>query len=531
MYIDCISYKNTGRFSQLILDFLDEKPSVSHLYNHFPRIENFEKQLREKSVSYPSDHRKILVEQLEKQYQGLSISTQTAIHIEQLGLENTYTVTTGHQLNLFTGPLYFLYKIISTINLCKQLQQQYPTYNFVPIYWMATEDHDFEEINHFYFLEKKVVWNKPASGAVGRLSCEGLEEVYTHFATALGHSNTATYLKELFKKAYLSHETLTAATRYLANELFKKQGLVIIDADHAALKRCFIPYLKNEIEQQASFQVVSKTNEFLNKNYTAQVNPREINLFYLDQNLRERLVEKDGVYRVKNTPLEFTREQMLQLIEQQPEKFSPNVLMRPLYQEVILPNLCYIGGGGELAYWLQLKDYFDYQKIPFPILLLRNSALLIPRKLKQKAEKMQVEIQQLFLDKTTLQNQWIRAFSEIKIDFSPQRNHLQQQFAALNQLAEQTDPTFKNAVAAQEKKQLRGLATLEKRLLKAQKRKHSDLLARLENLHHQLFPGGNLQERVDNFSEWYREYGESWLTELGEQLDPLSLKFSLVYLD
>lgn len=528
MVTDCISYKNTGRFSQLILDYLDEKPSVSHLYNHFPRIENFEKQLQEKSISYPSDQRKILVQQLEKQYQGLSISLQTATHIEQLGQDNTYTITTGHQLNLFTGPMYFLYKIISTINLCKQLRQQYPSYNFVPIYWMATEDHDFEEINHFYFQGKKVVWNKPASGAVGRLSCEGLEEVYSHFATALGNSNNAHDLKELFKKAYLEHNTLTAATRFLANELFKDQGLVIIDGDDAAFKKCFIPYLKNELEQKTSFHAVSKTNEFLNKNYSVQVNPREINLFYLDHNLRERLVEIDGIYRVKNTDLTFTEKEIQQLIEQHPEKLSPNVLLRPLYQEVLLPNLCYIGGSGELAYWLQLKAFFDTQKIPFPILLLRNSVLLIPKKLKQKATQMQVEIPELFLDKNTLHNKWIRAFSEIKIDFSLQRNHLQQQFASLYELAEQTDPTFKNAVAAQEKKQLRGLDALEKRLLKAQKRKHRDLLARLEILQNQLFPGGNLQERIDNFSQWYCEYGASWLPELGEQLDPLNLEFNLI---
>src|SRR5690606_18865965 len=151
-----------------------------------------------------------------------------------------------------------------------------------------------------------------------------------------------------------------------------------------------------------------------------------------------------------------TEKEIQQLIEQHPEKLSPNVLLRPLYQEVLLPNLCYIGGSGELAYWLQLKAFFDTQKIPFPILLLRNSVLLIPKKLKQKATKMQVEIPELFLDKNTLHNKWIRAFSEIKIDFSLQRNHLQQQFASLYELAEQTDPTFKNAVAAQEKKQLRG---------------------------------------------------------------------------
>lgn len=161
-------------------------------------------------------------------------------------------------------------------------------------------------------------------------------------------------------------------------------------------------------------------------------------------------------------------------LEQYPERFSPNVILRPLYQEVVLPNLCYIGGGGEIAYWLELKSFFEASQVPFPILLLRNSALLIPQKVKEKLNRMEITNKQLFLKRDAFINRKVREISNIDIDFSPQRKALQEQFEYLYSLAEQTDLSFMSAVKAQEVKQLKGLNALEKRLLKAQKRKLAD---------------------------------------------------------
>ena len=179
MPTDSISYQNSGYFSKLIVDYLEEKSELRNLYNRFPNLENFKAQIAEKELNFNSNenaNRQILVSQLEKQYATLKISTLTNENIQSLKNPKTFTISTGHQLNLFTGPLYFLYKIVSTINLCKQLKLEYPTYNFVPIYWMATEDHDFEEINYFHFKNKKIQWKAESFGPVGRLATKGLEE-------------------------------------------------------------------------------------------------------------------------------------------------------------------------------------------------------------------------------------------------------------------------------------------------------------------------------------------------------------------
>ncbi len=474
--------------------------------------------------------RTTLVNVLKEQYSNVEASERTLDHINSLQEENTFTITTGHQLNLFTGPLYFLYKIISTINLCEELSEKFPKENFVPIYWMATEDHDFDEINYFNFRGSKVVWNRPDGGAVGRFSLEGLQEVFETFSGHLGASRNAAYVQQLFEKAYLNHSNLSEATRYLANELFKEYGLVIIDADDARLKQLFVPIMKDELLHETSYNVVSKTISELEKNYKIQVNPREINLFYLDENSRERIIKEEDVYKVNETDKVFSEMEILEELNNHPERFSPNVIMRPLYQEVILPNLCYIGGGGEMAYWFELKAYFETVEIPFPILLLRNSVQVVSEKQGKKLNNLNISFEEMFKKQHELLAKKVQENSDIQFSFEDGKELLTQQFLALRRVANETDVSFIGAVDAQERKQLKGLENLQKRLLRAEKRKHADLVTRITELQNQLLPNQSLEERQRNFSDFYLEYGESFIDALKETLYPLQLEFTILEL-
>ncbi|PWI31461.1 bacillithiol biosynthesis cysteine-adding enzyme BshC [Flavobacteriaceae bacterium LYZ1037] len=531
---DCIPFKDTNYFSTLICNYLDEKEQLKPFYNRFPNLENFKSQIDEKRVSFQEQSRTTLVSSLKKQYQNVDVSTQTKKNIEALKDGNTFTITTGHQLNLFTGPLYFFYKIISTINLCKELKQAYPKQNFVPIYWMATEDHDFEEINYFNFEGKKIRWNRNALGAVGELDLEGLEQISELFGSHLNTSKNANELKKLFKDAYTKQDNLTEATRYMVNELFSETGLVILDGNDRELKNLFSPYVKDELLNQTSFKKVSETNQQINnlpENYKIQVNPREINLFYITKNLRERIVFEDDKYKVLNTEIVWDLSEITKVLLEHPERFSPNVILRPLYQEVVLPNLCYIGGGGELAYWFQLKSNFEAQQVPFPMLLLRNSALIVSKKQQDKLEKLELTISDLFLNQTDLIEKVTRKYSEVDIDFSNQKAFLKKQFEDLYELAKKTDKSFLGAVSAQEVKQIKGLENLEKRLLKAQKRKLKEMLDRVVILQNELFPNQSLQERQANFSEFYLEYGDQFIQQLMLNLQPLKGEFLILNLE
>jgi len=525
-----IPFRETGFFSRLIVDYLEELPDLKPFYGRFPALEAFEGQMQEKGTSYDPEHRKVLLEVLGEQYADLQISEATREHLEKLGEATTFTVVTGHQLNLFTGPLYFIYKILSTIKLARMLKEHYPGHHIVPVYWMGTEDHDFEEVNHFNFRGKEIRWNRTAGGAVGRMDTEGLEAVFEKFSADLGPGNRADRLRQLFKQAYLEHDSMADATRYLVNELFGELGLVILDSDDARLKSLFAPHIENDLFGQLGYRKVSDSIDRLNAlegNYRIQVSPRELNFFYLTEGFRSRLVEAKGHYGVLDSDLRFTADELRQELRAHPERFSPNVTTRPLYQEAILPNLCYIGGGGELAYWLELRDYFEASGIPFPMLLLRNSALLVSEKQKHKAEKLDLDLKAFFLDPDVLAEKKVREISEVNIDFSPQRKHLLAQFKALYDLAEKTDKSFLGAVRAQEVKQLNGLDRLEKRLLKAQKRKLKDVMDRVHMLQESLFPEGGLQERNRNFSEFYLSIGPDLLTDLLEDFQPLDQDFSI----
>ncbi|WP_343329414.1 bacillithiol biosynthesis cysteine-adding enzyme BshC [Polaribacter staleyi] len=530
MKVTQIPFKKTGFFSATMLDYLEKKEAIQPFYNNFPDITGFHNQIEEKQKSFRLQSRLVLVDALKKQYQGFNVSEKTNEYIESLKHQNTFTVTTGHQLNLFTGPLYFLYKILSTINLCEELATKFPEQNFVPIYWMATEDHDFEEINYFNFDGKKVMWNREDGGAVGRFSTDGLDAVFDVFSNHLGNSKNATFLKQLFSDGYLKHNNLADATRYIANELFSAYGLVILDGDDASLKELFSPIVKDELENQTSFKAVSKTIKDLEKSYKIQVNPREINLFYLGADFRERILFEDGIYKVNNTDITFTKAEILKEVDDNPKSFSPNVIMRPLYQEVILPNLCYLGGGGEMAYWLELKDYFEKVAIPFPILLLRNSVQVVSKKQVNKLEKLNISLEELFLDQYDLLSQKVTENSEIKVNFDAKIQFLEKQFLELKEVAKKTDISFVNAVNAQERKQVKGLENLQKRLLKAEKKRQKDLVDRITQLQNEILPNQSLEERQRNFSEYYLEYGGSFIEILKSTLKPLLLEFTVITL-
>ncbi|MBE0424774.1 MAG: bacillithiol biosynthesis cysteine-adding enzyme BshC [Lutibacter sp.] len=528
MSVTHIPFSATGYFSKLICDYLDKKPELSQFYGNFPDVAGFKNQIQSKKMAFSAASRNILVDALQHQYKNTAASETTNQNIASLSDGNTFTVTTGHQLNIFTGPLYFLYKIVTAINLADRLKKEFPLQNFVPVYWMATEDHDFEEIQYFNVNNTKISWNRESSGAVGRLTTAGFEAVFNEFSALLGTSKNADDLRELFKNAYLNNENLAEATRYLVNELFGSYGLVIVDGDDAKLKKSLSPFVKQELLENTSFDIVSKTDQLLSAEYKIQVNPREINLFYLKDALRERIIFEKNHFTINNTNLTFSENEMMKEVEEHPERFSPNVIMRPIYQEIILPNLAYIGGGGELAYWFQLKNYFNALHVPFPILVLRNSVLLATKKQLHKLDKLGISVPEIFSKQEILIANIIREHSEIKIDFSEQKNSLQQQFSALKELAKRTDKTFLGAVNAQEKKQLNGLDNLEKRLLKAQKRKLSGVVDRIKEVQKELFPNQSLQERNQNFSEFYVAMGKNLIPLLINNIDPLKFEFAVI---
>jgi bacillithiol biosynthesis cysteine-adding enzyme BshC len=519
-----LKHNDTGFFSKTVTDYLSGNESLRPFYKYEPILENFADVIQDKQTNF--QHRDVLVKALEEQYtsNGLAIPE----NVKLLANENAFTVTTGHQLCLFTGPLYFLYKIVSVINLAKKLKAQHSNYEFVPVFWMATEDHDFEEINHINLFGEKVVWEQEKGGAVGRLNTATIANALEQIKAKLGDSEQALQLISLLEKAYTEQRDLASATRYLVSELFAESGLVIVDGDDARLKQLFKPIMQEELLQNGSFEAVNKTNENLSNKYKLQVNPREINLFYLQDGIRERIVMEGGSYKVNNSSIKFSESEILEELEQFPERFSPNVILRPVYQECILPNLAYIGGGGELAYWFQLKGVFDHFKINYPILLLRSSVLWIDKGTAGKMQKLGLKAAELFTETEELVTTFVRQQSTNDTSLQTEAELLKTYYIQLSEKISSIDPSLKQAAIAQQQKALNGIEDLEKRLVKAEKRQQETGVNQLRKLKERLFPNGSLQERHNNFIPFYLKYGSNFVAKLSDQLDPLDFHFTVL---
>jgi len=516
MRITKLDYNATGAFSALVTDYLAQDPKLDAFYHRFPDLNAFGEQIEEKQLN--PEHREILCRELERQYSTLSeMHPAVRQNLDLLAQPTTYTITTGHQLNIFTGPLYFVYKIITTINLARQLKETYPEYDFVPVYWMATEDHDFAEINHFTLFGKSYTWESGQKGAVGRFSLEDMDALLASLPE----------IDPVFTEAYKQHKTLADATRALTQALFGAYGLVALDGDNPELKQLFAPVIKEELQRQTAHNLVGQVSERLADNYKPQVMSREINLFYLADGLRERIVLEDGIYKVLNTDLTFSPAEIEQLAAENPEQFSPNVILRPLYQEIILPNLAYIGGGAEVSYWFQLKGIFDNFRVPYPIILLRNSALYISKPNANRLQKLQLTATDIFKDTVTLKKQITAQFEQEEISLAAEKKQVNTIFDQITQLAAAIDGTLTKTVAAEAQKVQNALEVLEKKLVKANDTKYETYFNQLVNLKEKLFPGGTLQERVDNLLT-FNANNPHFIQNLVEAFDPLEGKFTVL---
>ncbi len=515
-----IPFEATHKFSKIFIDYINEIPELVEFYNRYPTIPNFKAQLEAKKFS--PKNREILKIVFKKQYEGFAKSEIIKQTIDSIQNANTFTVTTGHQLCLFTGPLYFIYKMITAIELANELKANFPDYNFVPIYWMASEDHDFEEINHFTVFGKKYEWQTEQKGAVGTFATNELNELVDSLPIEI---------RILFENIYLKHQNLAEATRYLVHALFPESGLLILDGNDSTLKSIIKNVIINELTSNEIFETVqSSTQKLENAGYSSQVYAREINLFYLDKGIRERIVKEGNVYKVLNTNLSFTTTEIIALANSNPEKFSPNVVLRPLYQEMVLPNLAYIGGPGELAYWLQLKQMFANQNIEFPILVPRNFALVATQSQITKLDKAGLPIDSLFLDEPELKKFYIEAKQIAHWDENSYKTEIDKIFDAIKTEAMQVDKSLEGFVESQRNEGLKIIDVIAKKIRKTAELKESEGINQILNIKSKLFPSAGLQERTDNYLN-FQINNPDFIAELIPLFQPLKFEFNIIVQD
>ncbi len=511
-----IPYAQINIFSKLIADYLNQDPFFEELITDFPDKESLLKLADQRS--FDSEKRQLLFDRISAQYEMSGLKEPESL--KSILSDDTLTITTGHQLNLFTGPLYSIFKICGVINLCQQLTAESDK-TFLPVFWMATEDHDLEEINHTYCYNKKVEWETNQQGAVGRMTTEGVDAAIEELENVLGEQGKE--FVELLRWAYAS-DNLAHAHRKLVSKLFEGTDLVIFDGDDHGLKQSFSDIMKDEILHQFSQKQIEETNAILDGRYKVQAHAREINLFYLGENSRSRIVKQENAYATSDGQNNWEEAELLNLLSSMPESFSPNVILRPLYQEHVLPNVAYVGGGGELAYWMQLKRNFDHHGVSFPILILRNSMGFMSGKDVEKLNKLGLNFNDLFLPENDLSNKVVADLTE-EVEFTGELDSIKMIYKQILEKAVEVDKSLEGTVMAEVRKQEKSIQQINAKVIKAQKRQHDASINQAMRLKSRLFPEGKLLERFANVSQFYQS---DLIAELASQTNPLELDFKVI---
>lgn len=522
-----LPYAATGRFSALATDYLAAAPALKPFYRFAPDDNGMAEAIR-KRADNPVD-RQLLRDTLTRQYEGMDLSETTRKNIDALGQATTFSVCTAHQPNLLTGYLYFVYKILHAIRLSEQLNDRYPDLHFVPVYYMGSEDNDLDELGTFRYADRKFSWDgNGQKGAVGRMNPQTLKTLLNELFRVMGppgeHCET---LKETLLKAYTGHKTIGTATRYLVNELFGRYGLVILDPDDAAFKKQILPVMEDDLFRHSAGDIVGKQTEFLGAHYKVQAYPRQINLFYLHDNLRERIEQQGETWQVLNTDIRFSRAQLEAELREHPERFSPNVILRGIYQERILPNVAFIGGGAEVAYWLQLRSLFDHYNVFYPLLLLRQSFHWMDAATADLVRKTGLHIDELFLEENIQVQTLLARRGSTEWQTDQQEQVLESVLKELGEKAIYIDTTLQGAAEAALTRIRKEVHKLRGKMLRAEKRRHDILLDRLSRLRTRLFPNNGLQERVENFLPFYLQQGPAFFDSLKDSIRPLHPEFIL----
>ena len=504
------SYRQTGAFSKIIIDYIEGNATLRPFYNYTPDIEGIQKAVDARNTT--SVNREVLVQQLQKQYKGITASKQVLENISSLLNSNTYTVCTAHQPNIFTGHLYFIYKIMHVIKLADALNENKESMHFVPVFYMGSEDADLAELGEITINGKKYKWNTNQKGAVGRMKVDrNFVELIDEISGQISIDKFGNEIINILKKCYIPGRSIEQATLLLLNELFGSYGLVVLLPDNQALKKLFIPVMEKELTKQFSHAVISKTIADFPKEYNVQAVGRPLNLFYLKDDIRERIEASDTGFVVANTNLAFSQTEMMDELHTNPDRFSPNVILRPIYQEMILPNIAFIGGGGELAYWLELKKVFESVHISLPVLILRNSFMVVNKKVADAIIALNFTPMDFFNDEESLISQLIEKGSGKSIHLDKERVALAAIYDKISSLASAVDSTLQKHIAALSTHALHKVMLAEKKMKRAEKKKYEAQIRHIKKIKAVLFSGGILQERVDNLLPGYAIWGMDFL--------------------
>lgn len=515
----------------LVLDYFYDYDMVGEFYNGNFRepaaFENLAESVRSRSLP-----REKLASILKAQNQEYGCGSRTLDHIDSLSDEKTCAVVTGQQVGLFSGPLYTIHKSLTTIKLAQYLDQTCEG-RFVPVFWLASDDHDFEEINHIHVLDKTSQIEKiqcssetscdkiPASNI---LLTEDVDRCLQQLDASTHDSDFKQEVLSDLKNAYQSGRSYARAFAMWMTRLFKSRGLVFIDASHPDLKALGKHVFYQEVadESPSTQRALEASKKLQDKNYKNQIQLHQgiLNVFHSEHE-RQTIKTDGGNFHIRDIERTVTKDELLTQVEERPHLFSPNVLLRPIYQDALLPTVAYVAGPGEIAYFAQMKGVYEYFGFPMPIIYPRKTITLLEKKVDRVLSRNALHIQDMWrtVDRTIAEIAQSQIPTSIDNALKAAKTHLERNFTSIKQEAVAFEPTLGNAVDVTFGKMNHQFQSLEKKIRQASKRKSALLAQQIQKAHHNLYPNNRLQERVLNITPFLIKYSYALMDRLFKAVD------------
>jgi bacillithiol biosynthesis cysteine-adding enzyme BshC len=508
-------------FSKLFHDYIYNFSKIRHLYaGDFHSLENIAPHVER--VRKPAEHRQILCDILGEQNRQLGCSEQTIRSIELLRNENTFCIVTGQQVGILGGPLYTIYKIFTAIKLAKHLNEKFSEYKFLPVFWLEGEDHDFAEVNHVTLLNQD---NLPSKieylidgklpdknlGAVGELLLDNaLESSLSQLEKVLPHTEFRSSLLTTIRQSYAAGKTFNQAFAQWISYFIGEDALIFISSNDKRIKQILSPIFLKELQEFPRVsQLVIDQSAVLEKEYHAQIKPKAINLFLFYKGGRYLIEPRENDLSLKGTRYFPTRDELLSIAGETPEMLSPNVVLRTICQDTLLPTAIYVAGPSEIAYFAQLKPVYEYFGVPMPIIYPRASVTIVEQKLQSVLEKYELQLVYFFGNRKKLNDRVIDLLSEVNLDtlFSHAKQRIEELAGELKFGLDYIDTTLTGALETTSSKIESQLHVLKEKAAAAQRRKHEVALQQIDKVLNNVFPNGNYQERELNILHFMNKYG------------------------
>ena len=541
-----INFKEIPGNTKLFLDYLYDFEKLKGFYKYnFRDKEQFIAKFKQLSES-PKEFRNELSTIINNQYKSFDPSSKTLKNISLLKNKETVAVVTGQQLGILGGPLYTFYKIITAIKLCSHLSERYDNYHFVPVFWLEGDDHDFEEVRSINVLNDnneliKISYNDEATeeeqnrGSIGHLKLkESIGQFLKDYENQLRNTEFKNPILENLKSFYTEEKTFKEPFKELLFWLFDQYGLVIFDPQDVKVKELLKPVFKKEINDFRNHtEKLVNISASLEELYHAQVKIRPINLFYNYDEGRYVIEPIENEFRLKGKRKKFILEELINLIEAEPEKFSPNVLLRPICQDFLFPTGFYIGGPSEVAYFAQILPLYEFYDIDPAIIYPRSSVTILEKTLKSVLEKYGLSVKDIFTDPNKLKNQIINNVSDKNLEeiFKETKNQIDLAFDNLKEKLFELDKTMGDVTSKYRLKVLGYIDELKGKAAEAQKKRYEITLRQIDKASANLFPEMNLQERELSFFHYANKYGVDVLKKIFEELAINKFEHQVIELD